>query len=167
MAEAELTTVARPYAKAAFGFAVEQDGGLASWSRMLALLAATVSEQIVRERLDDPLATSEQGAAFIVELLDGELDPHARNFVRILAEYDRIDLLPNISELYELLKANHEKTVNVEVISAYDVSEAEAANLSATLQDYLKRPHSAFSICPYVNWANPFINNCLPIMSLN
>ena len=44
MAEAELATIARPYARAAFGFALDNEGGLAKWSRMLALLSAAMEE---------------------------------------------------------------------------------------------------------------------------
>ena len=59
MAEAELSTIARPYARAAFSFALDQSEGLSAWSRMLGLLAAAVNEPLVEEALDNPLLTTE------------------------------------------------------------------------------------------------------------
>jgi F-type H+-transporting ATPase subunit delta len=138
MAEAELTTIARPYARAAFSFAVDSDG-LAEWSKMLALLSAALDQAVIRAKLDDPVLTKEESASFLCSLLDAELNDNSRNFVGVLAEYDRIALLPNIAELYELLKADHEKTINVEVTSAYEVTDDEAAKLSSVLRDRLQR----------------------------
>ena len=63
MAEAELATIARPYARAAFGFALDNEGGLAKWSRMLALLSAAMEESVVRQAVDDPLASDTTASA--------------------------------------------------------------------------------------------------------
>ena len=103
MAEAELTTIARPYARAAFSFAVDQastsgNGGLAEWSRMLALLASAIEQRAVREYLDDPVLTTAQGAQFLIELMGDELSDSGRNFVNVLAENGRMELLPNIAQ---------------------------------------------------------------------
>jgi|TARA_B110000240_G_scaffold174156_2_gene200418 F-type H+-transporting ATPase subunit delta len=139
MAEAELTTIARPYAKAAFSFALDQDQGLTHWSAMLGILAAAMAEDVVREKLDDPKLTTEAGAEVLVAMLDGELDDKAGNFLIVLAENGRLALLPNISEIFELLKAEYEKTINVEVTSAYEVSSEETEKLSDALHKKLQR----------------------------
>ena len=57
----------------------------------------------------------------------------------VLAEYGRLALLPTIAELFELLKANHEKTMDVEVTSAFDVSDQEKTELGEALQRMLQR----------------------------
>jgi len=62
-----------------------------------------------------------------------------QNFVSVLAEYGRLALLPTIAELFELLKANHEKTMDVEVTSAFEVSDQEKIELGAALQRMLQR----------------------------
>lgn len=142
MAEAELTTIARPYARAAFTHAIESGDpreNLAKWSRMLGLLASALEQDVIRARLDDPMLTSVQEAAFLEEFLSGELDQHAQNFVQTLAQYGRIALLPEIAVLFELLKAEHEKTVKVEVRSAFESTEAELTSLAETLHRYLQR----------------------------
>jgi F-type H+-transporting ATPase subunit delta len=47
MAESELATVARPYARAAFSTALDEAEGLGAWSRMLGLLGAAVSDPVI------------------------------------------------------------------------------------------------------------------------
>ncbi len=139
MAEAELQTVARPYARAAFSYALDQDAGLAHWSKMFSLLSAAVEEPIIEEALDDPMLMSEDEAALLTTLLADDLDEAMTNFVMVLASYDRIRLIPTIKEMFELLKANHEKTIDVQVTSAFDVSDAQQSSLSSALTRMLQR----------------------------
>ena len=139
MAEAELATIARPYARAAFSHALVREGGLASWSRMLGLLAAAVAEPIVQDALDNPRLTTEDETGLLLRLLGDDLDRDGRNFIGVLAEYNRLALMPTISEMFELLKANHEKTMEVQITSAYEVSESEQTALSGALQKMLQR----------------------------
>jgi F-type H+-transporting ATPase subunit delta len=68
-----------------------------------------------------------------------DLDNEANNFVGLLAEYGRLGLLPTISEMFELLKANHEKTMEVQITSAYDVTEQEKSELKTALHRMLQR----------------------------
>jgi len=139
MAEAELSTVARPYARAAFSFALDQDAGLAKWSRMLSLLSAAANESVIQEALDNPTLSSEDEASLLTTLLEGELDESVTNFIQILSDYDRIGLLPTISEMFELLKSNHERTIDVSVRSAFSVSSEEESTLSEALTRRLQR----------------------------
>jgi len=139
MAESELATVARPYARAAFSSALGEEGGLPKWSRMLGLLAAVVSHEKVREALDNPALSSAGEAGILIDVLDDELTKGCRNFVHVLAEYGRVSLLPQIWVLYELQKAHHEKTMDVEVVSAFDVTEEEERQLIDSLKRKLQR----------------------------
>lgn len=139
MAEAELTTIARPYARAAFRAALGATDGLARWARMLALLRAAVNEDSVREALADPLLTTTDESALLLSLLGEELDTQGQNFVAILAEYDRLVLLPTIADLFDAMKANHEKTMEVAIESAYDVDDSAREKLAAALQARLQR----------------------------
>ena len=139
MAEAELATIARPYARAAFSCALDVDGGLQSWSRMLGLLAAVSSEPLMSASLDNPLLSAPDEAALLIDFLDEELDQAGRNFISVLADYDRIALLPSIAELFELLKANHEKTMDVKISSAFEVSKEQEAMISSALTRKLQR----------------------------
>jgi F-type H+-transporting ATPase subunit delta len=59
--------------------------------------------------------------------------------VQVLADYDRLSLLPVIAAQFDVLKANHEKTIEVSVTSAYDLSEQEQATLKEALHRKLQR----------------------------
>lgn len=139
MAESELTTIARPYARAAFSKALDRADGMKHWSGMLGLLAFVVADNRVKILLDDPRLTAGGEAGLIVELCGDDLDDRGRNFVHLLAEYGRISLLPHIHTLYELLKANYEKTIDVEVTSAFEVSPEDITRLTEALNRMLQR----------------------------
>ena len=139
MAEAELTTIARPYARAAFSHALNVQGGLPKWSTMLSILASVFDQPLVKEALDNPLLTTADETTLVVNIMGEDLSEDGKNFIDVLAEYGRLTLIPTISELFELLKSNHEKTMEVEVTSAFEVSEAEASTLAEALGRMLQR----------------------------
>lgn len=139
MAEAEKSTVARPYARAAFSHALDVADGLNKWSRMLAMLRSAIEQPVIRQALDNPNLSVEEEKRLLVDLMGGDLSEDGANFVDILAQYGRLMLLPDVSEQFELLKANHEKTMEVQVTSAFEVSDAEKNNLAAALARKLQR----------------------------
>lgn len=139
MAEAELSTVARPYARAAFSQALNEASGLETWSRMLKMLAATVQQPAVAAVLDKPGLTTEQETQFLTELLGEELNQYGQNFIAVLSEYGRTSLLSEISEMFELLKAHHEQTLEVDVVSAFEVSDSDKSLLVDALKQKLQR----------------------------
>jgi F-type H+-transporting ATPase subunit delta len=139
MAEAENTTIARPYARAAFSVALDDASGLASWSHMLNLLSAAVIMAPVRQALDNPRLTTAQEATLLLEIMGEELSEQGKNFVSVLAEYGRITLLPTICELYELMKAHHEKTMDVSLTSAFELSDEDTEKLATALKKRLQR----------------------------
>ena len=114
MAESELTTIARPYARAAFSQGLDEASGLATWSRMLGLLSATIADDLVRSNLENPLLTRLQQSNLVIDIMGDELNEKGRNFITVLAENGRISLMATISEIFESLKANHEKTMDVQ-----------------------------------------------------
>jgi len=135
---AELTTLARPYARAAFEAAVEA-GSLGDWSESLATVAAVVSEPAVRSALTSPSLTGEKQAQLVTELCGDEIIGQVKNFIAILAENKRIPLMPEIVTLFETLKANQEMKVDVNVISAFPLSDALQEKLAASLKAKLQR----------------------------
>lgn len=140
MAEAELTTIARPYARAAFSHAIDEtSGGLDRWSRMLTLLSAASRDERVQRALDNPMMTTAQECELIFDILGDELSQQGRNFVSVLAEYGRLSLLPEIADIFEQLKAQHEKTMDVKVTSAFDIDGADEEKLGAALKRRLQK----------------------------
>ena len=139
MAESELTTIARPYARAVFAHALGSGDGLAGWSDTLQVLADTVANSSVQEALENPRLTREQRVELLLAVCGAQLSGPAGNFIQILAEQDRLELLPQIHTLYQLMKANHEKTLDVELTSAYALDDEEGQRIQKVLQEKLQR----------------------------
>jgi len=131
---AEPSTVARPYAEAAFRLA-DEAGALARWSEMLAALAAVAADSRVRSAAADPRLSDEQRAGLFIGILGGRLTGEAENFVRVLAQNDRLDLLAEIREQYEVLKDEREGVVEASVQSAFELSAAQLKDLVARLEN--------------------------------
>ena len=135
---AELTTLARPYAKAAFESAVTAKA-LAPWQQALSLLAAVSTEAEVVLLLKAPSLTFEAKSKALIEICGDVLSQDQQNFVQILAENKRLALLPHISELFDHLKAQQEKSVDVEIMTAFAIDKALEDKLSSTLTKSLDR----------------------------
>ncbi len=135
---AELTTVARPYAKAAFQFAHEH-GSLNEWSVMFAFTSAAVSEAAVAAIVDNPALTHNQQADALIQLCADAMDETRRNFIQLLAKNKRLSALPEIARLYESYKAELEKTVDVEVVSAFEMNSQQTDTLANALRRRLGR----------------------------
>lgn len=135
---AELSTLARPYAKAAFEYAKEH-GALAQWAEQLATAAAVAADPAVESVLNNPALTDEQQAKTLADVCGDALGEPARNFIAILASNKRLSLLPEIHEQFALYKANQEKSVDVEVVSAFDLEDAARDRLAAALGKKLER----------------------------
>lgn len=131
-------TLARPYAKAAFEFA-SAAGRTDAWSGMLSLAAVAVEVPKVAELLHNPRLTSESKVQTVVQLFGSDIDDAFRNFVTTLGAYNRLSVLPVIRALFEDLKAEAEKTLDVEVQTAYELSTKQLQTLAAALSKRLDR----------------------------
>ena len=92
---AELTTLARPYAKAAFAEAVEQNA-LEQWSDMLSVASQFAADEALAKVLMHPSLTAEQQATALTDLCGDRLNQSGRNFLMVLGENKRLTLLPEI-----------------------------------------------------------------------
>ncbi len=138
---AEKSTLARPYAKAVFELARDQRV-FDRWSKTLATLSALSADAGVRAMLASPKAAPAVRAEVLAELAGkaGEkLDQQGRNFVGLLAQYRRLDLLPEIAADYERLRAEAENTLEVELVAAMPVDAAEQKLIADALHKKLGR----------------------------
>jgi len=135
---AELTTVARPYANAVFAMA-KRDKQLSQWSRALDVLAATAADPRVHQLIESPEMANSVKAQKLIELCGDELDDRGRRLVRVLAENDRLDIFAAVAEQFELLKAEEERILDVEVISAHPLTGAEEETLRQSLRTKYER----------------------------
>jgi len=130
---AEPSTVARPYAEAAFRLA-DAAGTLAKWSEMLGALAQVAQDERVRAAVADPNLSDAKAAGLFIAILSGKLSGDAENFVRVLAENSRLGLLPEICSQFEALKNEREGVLEAEVHSALELSDAQLADLVKRLE---------------------------------
>jgi F-type H+-transporting ATPase subunit delta len=130
---AELITVARPYAEAAFKLARENNN-LAGWSDMLALLESVVRDEQVASRIGDPNVDDHALESLLLGILGKRLDGHGRNFVQVLIQNHRLELVSHIRALYEELRRDFEGVVEARVISALPIGDAQVRTLLAALE---------------------------------
>jgi F-type H+-transporting ATPase subunit delta len=130
---AEPSTIARPYAEAVFRLADAQ-GKLADWSAALANLSGVVADGRVSRAVADPGLSAARVAGLFISILSGKLSGDAENFVRVLAENGRLELLPDIRAQYEALKNEREGVVEVTIQSAFELDSAQIADLVARLE---------------------------------
>jgi F-type H+-transporting ATPase subunit delta len=135
---ADKSTIARPYAKAAFEEARDHRR-LGPWSEALRTAAAVVSDSRVESLLGNPRVTAEELAALVIEIAGPQLDEEGRNFVRTLADNGRLALLPEISAHFDELKSEAEGVIDVTVTSAAPLDESQRAKLAAALERRLGR----------------------------
>ena len=127
----EFITVARPYAKAAFDFAVEHNS-VERWQDMLAFAAE------MAELLSGALAPETLAESFIA-VCGEQLDENGQNLIRVMAENGRLNALPDVLEQFIHLRAVSEATAEVDVISAAALSEQQLAKISAAMEKRLSR----------------------------
>ncbi|MDR3433276.1 MAG: F0F1 ATP synthase subunit delta [Rouxiella aceris] len=133
----EFVTVARPYAKAAFDFAVEHQS-LDRWQSMLAFTAEVTRDEQIEELLSGATAPEALSATFIA-ICGEQLDDAGQNLIRVMAENKRLRVLPEVLQQFIELRAALEATVEVEVTSASALSEEQQAKIAAAMEKRLSR----------------------------
>jgi F-type H+-transporting ATPase subunit delta len=128
---AELSTLARPYAEAVFRLAKEKNA-LAEWSERLSTLADIVSDERMQAVVADPNTSAARAAELVGSIADtGEA---GKSLLTVLAGNDRLLLLPEIAAQYEVLKAEAEGVLEAVIVSALEMSEAQKADVMASLK---------------------------------
>ena len=129
----EAITTARPYAQAAFEEA-QKGGDLKGWSEILQAGAEAVANQEVGLVISNPQSVDSQVAELMLELCGAKAGSLQANFLKLLVENKRLQLLPEIVVLYEMLRAEAEKSVDVTVSSAFELSDAQQQKIAEALQ---------------------------------
>jgi F-type H+-transporting ATPase subunit delta len=130
---AELTTIARPYAEAAFALA--RDGNaLPVWSQMLRTTSAVVADPRVAEALDNPALDAGAKESLLLSICGDGLSGECRNFLRVLIEADRISVLPQVQTMFEELKDSADGVAKATIETAFPFEGGELAELQAALE---------------------------------
>jgi len=130
---AELATIARPYAEAAFELARDEQA-LPAWSDMLRFAASIVADPRVAQALDNPRLDAAAKQSLLLSIGGDRFDGEARNFIRVLVEGERVALLPQISAMFETLKNEAEAVAKATIESAFELTDAQLAELRGALE---------------------------------
>ena len=144
---AELLTLARPYAKAAFAYASEQNA-IDNWSTALQLLGAAVQDDAFSAYLNRPELTPTEQVSVFAKVLGEQPSAAVSNFLTLLADNGRLALLPEIEAEFEQLKSQNNNTVDVVIESAFPMSSVQEQLLAHALE---KRFETAVNVSVEVN----------------
>ena len=129
---AEVSTIARPYALAAFKQAKEENK-LSEWSEMIETLTTIVSDPQMKGLIANPRVKRDDLAELIIDIADKALSDTGKNFVRVLAEKNRLKYVPDVRRVYEEERAESEGRSQVKVISAYELNDAEKKKIVSSM----------------------------------
>ena len=133
---AEISTIARPYAVAAYKLGKEQKS-LAKWSEMLGFATVVSNDAQMQAYIQDPKVVASDLQNAFLKVCGDKLNEQGQNLIKVLVEYNRMSILPAITSAFEELKALDEGTLDAHIIAASKPSDAE-------LKDLLKRLETKF-----------------------
>jgi F-type H+-transporting ATPase subunit delta len=144
---ADNNTIARPYAQAVFELSASEKN-MDAWSDALGVAKELLADGQVSRFLANPSLTAAERLSFLTDLfksVGGESlllagsNSEGTNFLKLLLEYGRVNVLPEIAEHFDTLKANVENTVDVTVTSAAPLSAEQQSAVEAALKERLGR----------------------------
>lgn len=130
---AELATVARPYAEAAFRSA-QQNGTLAAVAEGLAMLAAAERDEGMRTVLLNPKVSAQQKKELLGSIVGDRMDIVVKNLVSLVIDNHREILLGHIEEQFDELKREQEKVVRARITSAQPLTDAQRGDIVSALE---------------------------------
>lgn len=134
---ADLITIARPYAKAAFDFAVEHNN-IESWQKMLVLTSEVSKDEQIRNILTSDMKPDAIAQLFI-NICKDVLDEYSANFIKIMAENKRLALLPEVFVLFQQYCLEKASAADVDVISAVELTAEQLSKISTAVEQRLSR----------------------------
>jgi F-type H+-transporting ATPase subunit delta len=139
---AEKSTIARPYAEAVFETA-HANGQLKDWSDLLQTVALITAEKDMKVLIGNTSVNKKQLAQLIIDVADSGkksvLSDQGNNLIRLLTDNRRLNVVAEIAAQYETLKAEAEKTVKAEIVSAQEVSASQQKLIAQKLKARLGR----------------------------
>jgi F-type H+-transporting ATPase subunit delta len=134
----ELATLARPYAEAVFKRA-KQTGTAEQWSDNLKFLAIALEDRNLASLADNPRVAKSRVTDFLLEIGQSYLSDEAGNFVRLLVQNNRLNLVSEIRSLFEGYRAQDEGYIEAEVRTAFPLNKEAEKQLAKTLENVLNR----------------------------
>ncbi|MCK3655039.1 ATP F0F1 synthase subunit delta [Pasteurellaceae bacterium Macca] len=123
----ELNTVARPYAKAAFDFALEQ-GQLDKWQEMLQFSVLVSENDEMNNLITSSLSATKVADTFLA-ICGDNLDQYGQNFIRLMAENKRLLALASVLKGFLDLRTEYESIKEVFVTSATKLTKSQEVKI--------------------------------------
>lgn len=130
---AEIATVARPYAEAAFRAALESKS-LGADADAITLAAVMAGDDNMRSTLSDPRVSAQQKKDLLAAVGGDRLTASVKNLLAMLVENHRTVLIGSIAEQFGELKREHERVLRARITSAQPLSDAQRAEIIAALE---------------------------------
>lgn len=135
----DTVTIARPYAKAAFEYALANNK-LEIWFDYLQQLALALADSRCVSFITNPDTAKQQHVDLLMSVIkQEERNENLKNFLYTLADNNRLLVLPEIANLYENLKAEQEKILEVDVSSFSALSEKQEQDITTALTQRFQR----------------------------
>ncbi|BFU60724.1 MULTISPECIES: F0F1 ATP synthase subunit delta [Rodentibacter] len=138
----ELTTIARPYAKAAFDFAIEQSANdksaIEKWAEMLGFLTALVENAEMKEFLTSSFS-AQKIADTVISICGEQLNQYGQNLIRLMAENKRLSAIPMVFTEFTRYVEEHQAIAEVSVISAQPLNATQIEKIAAAMEKRLDR----------------------------
>ncbi|AOF53132.1 F0F1 ATP synthase subunit delta [Rodentibacter caecimuris] len=133
----ELTTIARPYAKAAFDFAIEKSA-VEKWAEMLSFVSAVIENEMVKTLLNS-VASAQKLADTVISICGEQLDQYGQNFIRLMAENKRLSAIPAVFNEFKHYVEEHQAIAEVDVVSAQPLNVTQIEKITAAMEKRLAR----------------------------
>lgn len=139
---ASINTIARPYAKAVFADA-QASAQLSAWGDVLRVLQLVMTHDEVVSLLKDPAVQPSDWQRFLMSICESAVAESTRtlgdrlaNFIALLIEARRLLVLCEVATLYHRLRLRAEGVVEVEMVSAYPVTEQQKARFQSLMEKH-------------------------------
>lgn len=147
---AEISTIARPYAVAAYRLAKEHKA-LAAWSEMLGFASAVAQDARMKALIEDPKMVSADIERTFLKVCGDKLNESGQNLIKVLVEYGRLSVLPEITSAFEALKAADEGVLEAHIVTAVKAKDAEIKKLVKSLEaKFGKKIEASVSVDPEI-----------------
>ena len=133
----DFETAARPYAKAIFELATGE-GNLQGWGDSLQVAAVVASDVDMQAMFELPSMLASEQCELFLSVMTGvkdapEVSADFKNLVALLAENNRLAVLPSIATIFETLKQEAEGKIEVHVRTAQKLSAKQQEAMAKSL----------------------------------
>ncbi|PLY16915.1 MAG: F0F1 ATP synthase subunit delta [Sedimenticola sp.] len=134
----ETSTIARPYAEAIFARAKETES-LAAWSDALSFLTSMVADPLMGKAIANPKFDQQTLTNLVLEVSGDHLNAEGQNLAKLLVKNDRLSIAGEIARMFEALKAEDQRMLNVHVRSAFALKPEQEKQIAEALKAKLGR----------------------------